>query len=79
MDIFEKLRDMLSCQYISDLRSEPNRTKAKKILKYISLQEYPVEMLSDLAEYLYGRKIEFASMQQAVMFFRTTIETGFFH
>lgn len=69
MDIFEILRKALNCQYISDLKFEPNKTKAKQLLKVIPLQEYSIETLSDIAEYLYDEKPEFTDMQQAVEYF----------
>jgi len=37
---------------------------------FISLDGYDIEMLSDLAEYLYDEKIEFETMEQASDFFK---------
>ena len=38
MDIFEKLKNTLECQYISDLQKEPNKTIAKIKFKLTSIQ-----------------------------------------
>jgi len=70
MDIFEVLKNTLDCQYISDLKKEPNKTIAKKILMSFSLDGYNIDMLSDLAEYLYDDKVEFRTAEQANCFFK---------
>ena len=70
MDIFEYLRKMMECQYISDLRYEPYKTRAQKLLITVPLDECPLEALSDLAEYLYGRESGFQSIPQAIAFYK---------
>ena len=70
MDIFERLKNALECQYISDLKKEPTKTIVKRVMMHISLDGYDIEMLSDLAEYLYDEKIEFETLEQARDFFK---------
>ena len=68
-DIFEKLRELAGCEFISDLRTGGNRTKARRLVKKLKLERYELRSLSDLAEYLYGKKPEFETCEQAKAFF----------
>ena len=69
MDLFELLQDKVGCEYISDMRSEPHRSRARKIIKELNLEDYTLTELSDMAEYLYDRKPDFSNMRQAQSFF----------
>ncbi len=73
MDMFEYLRKMLGCEYISDLRYEPYKTRAQRLLATVPLEGYPLEVLSDLAEYLYGSKNRFETIPQAIAFYKEQV------
>ena len=74
MDIFEYLRSMLGCQCISDLRFEPYKIRAQRLLQTIPLQGYSLEVLSDLAEYLYDGENRFETMPQAIAFLQRSVD-----
>ena len=42
MDMFKYLRRMLGCEYISDLRYEPYKTRAQQLLATVPLKGYPL-------------------------------------
>ena len=69
-DVFEDLRELAGCENISDLRVSKSRASARRLVKKLALERYELCALSDLAEYLYGKKPEFASYEQAKTFFR---------
>ena len=54
MDVFEKLKTDLNCDYISDLRFEPNLSRAKERVRHMELGSLSTVELTDLVEYLYG-------------------------
>jgi hypothetical protein len=56
LDIFEFLKYILGCEYISDLKFEPYNTKAKIILKFLNLKKYPKNQIRDIFKYLYNTK-----------------------
>lgn len=68
-DIFEELRDTLGCCYISDLRSPAYLAAARETISAFDLSRYPLSALSDMAEYLYGRKLCFGTREDARHFF----------
>lgn len=45
MDLFEKIRDLLSCRYISDIRCGDNLVSAKKAVALLDLDVYPLSEL----------------------------------
>lgn len=51
-DLFELLRSVLSCQYISDLRVDPYNAKARRLLEHLDLRGYSSNHVSDLYKYL---------------------------
>lgn len=53
-DLFEFLKYILGCTYISDLRIEPYNIKAKLILNQLNLEKYSSKQLKDVFEYIYG-------------------------
>lgn len=53
MDIFDFLKYILDCTYISDLRTQPYNTKAKLILERLYFNDYSVNDIRDAFEYLY--------------------------
>ncbi len=68
-DLFELLREKLGCEYISDLRQPRYLAESRRMVARLSLDEYSLFALSDVAEYLYGEKISFDSVEQAKIFF----------
>ena len=54
MVLFEKIKDLLGCEYISDIRNDRLRNTTKKIIAKIDLSSYSALELADMAEYLYG-------------------------
>lgn len=69
-DIFEEPQRLVGCDYISDLQTEPYRTEARQPAGKMDLEPYELRALSDLAEYLYGKKPQFETHEQARHFFR---------
>ncbi len=63
-DIFEDLRDLIGCEYISDLTARYNKD-ARRIAETVRLERYPVSQLNDLYEYLYGEKKTFPDSRAA--------------
>ena len=60
MDVFEKLKSAVGCDYISDLSFEPHRTKAKALLKAMGIEKCSITELNDLADYFYGKHFDSA-------------------
>ena len=52
MDLFEVLRNMLCCNYISDLRMEPYNQKARFLLCHMDLGKYAPGHVKDVSRYL---------------------------
>ena len=69
-DLFEELRDGLGCDYISDMKVPPYRERAKRHMAKKALEKYPLHVLNDVADYLYGGKHRFGTTAQAYAFFR---------
>ena len=63
----------MRCEYISDLQCLPYREPAKRAVSGFDLQQYPLHQLSDLADYLYGEKIQFETYEQAKAFFQQRV------
>lgn len=51
-DIFEDMRALVGCTYISDLRIFPGIVQAK--LHRLELALYPSRQLEDFAQYIFG-------------------------
>jgi len=68
MDVFEKLKNAVSCDYISDLSFEPHRTKAKALLKTMEIEQCSIAELNDIAYYFYGK--HFDSADAAISFLK---------
>ena len=75
-DIFEDLRDLIGCEYISDLTARYNKD-ARRIAGTMNLERYPLSQLNDLYEYLYGEKKNFPDSRAASEAFATP-RTGLF-
>ena len=67
MDIFEKIKDVLGCEYISDLRFGACCSRAKNIIKDLDLDVYSSAELNDLVFYLYG-ETQFKSKEEVIRF-----------
>ena len=70
MDLFEKIRDLLSCRYISDIRCGDNLVSAKKAVALLDLDVYPLSELKDMARYLYGGDYTDMSRNETVFFLK---------
>lgn len=70
-DIFDALVNSVGCEYISDLRFGANNLKARKFLAETDLSIYPLAALSDVAAYIFGKKIKFSSLDEAQKFFKS--------
>lgn len=66
-DIFETLKNILGCEYISDMKFEPYRTKAKETLKSMELSILSLSDLKDIAQYLY-EKTDFKSKDDILQY-----------
>ena len=69
-DLFEELKRIVRCDYISDLRYSPWREQARKAIAAMDLSEFSLFAINDAAEYLYGEKPAFASSADAQEYFR---------
>ena len=70
MDIFKKLKMIVGCEYISDLRFDCIHQRACKEICNMSLYPYPKSQLEDMAHYLYGEKANFKDIYSAECFFK---------
>lgn len=68
-DLFEFLRVATKSDYINDMRSGINNYCARELMKTVKYENYPLSVLSDAAEYLYGKKTDFKSAEEAKKFF----------
>lgn len=51
-DLFELLKNLVCCTYISDLRADPYNAKAKMILKVLDPDLYSAGQMSDVCQYI---------------------------
>ena len=70
MNLFEKLRDMLGCEFISDIRNGASLKSAKQIVALLDLSLYPTEELRDMAEYLYGEDCTDLRKEEVISFLK---------
>ena len=71
MDLFETVRDKLGCEYISDMRScRALLADVKKVVASLELEAYTARELSDMAEYLYGKKMYGADKYVIISFLK---------
>ena len=69
MNLFERLRKEVGCTYLGDLQCGKTGIRAKEQMKKINFEKQPLNVLSDMAEFLYGCKVEFKSADEAKEFF----------
>lgn len=69
-DLLEIIKNTVGCEYISDLCVGTYKHKAKSFLRNAYIQNYPLNVLSDAAQYIYGTNIKFSSRDEAIEFFR---------
>ncbi len=72
MALLEMLKVTVGCTYISDLCIEPYNARAKAILRTIKPESYPLDMLSDAVEYLYGEMVCFKTYEGFKIFSNCT-------
>ena len=51
-DLFEVLKNLGCCTYISDLRANPHNTKARIILNILTLDGYSARQVNDACQYI---------------------------
>ena len=64
LDLFEFLKYVLDCDYISDLRTEPYNNRARLILDRLDLTSYSQHVIKDITEYINNKKGENIKCQQ---------------
>ena len=69
-DLFEELKRVVRCEYISDLRYSPWLRQARRAIAKMELREFSLFSINDAAEYLYGEKPAFVSSADAQEYFR---------
>ncbi len=70
-DLFEYLARRLGCEYISDMTRGLYNQKARQVMAELDCSRYPLDVLNDVAEYLYGKKHCFETVGEATRFFRS--------
>jgi len=73
-DLLESLQELVHCTYISDLRFAPYQDQAKRELLKMDISHYPLPVLEEGIEYLFGVKLHFFSMDEAVRFLKSNRE-----
>lgn len=68
--LFEKLKDMLGCEYLSDIRHKCSLNTAKNAASELELSPYSAFELADLAEYLYGVNLYRANKSVIINFLK---------
>ena len=51
-DLFELLKNLLCCAYISDLKTEPYKEKAQLLLSYLDLHSFSSQQVHDVRNYI---------------------------
>lgn len=51
-DLFELLKNLVCCSYISDLRAAPYNAKAQMILKVLDLDQFSARQINDVCQYI---------------------------
>ena len=57
LDLFEFLKYILGCTYISDLKVNPYRDKAKLILSKLNLNNFSFKQLLDVVQYIQSKQL----------------------
>lgn len=73
MDVFADLKKYVACEFISDLRYEPHKSRAKAILRELDLSKYSLPSLNDLVVYIYDMNRTFQSVADVQHFFRSHV------
>lgn len=69
-DLFEMVANAVGCNYISDLRFEPHNSEARIFMRNQSFfRGYPLNKLIELYEYIYDKKVNFLSVEEALIFY----------
>ena len=69
-ELFEKLKECVRCDYISDLRYAPWKNWAREAIMKMELSSYSMSEICDAAEYLYAETVIFDSFDDAMEYFR---------
>lgn len=68
--LFKKLKDILGCEYLSDIRNKYTLNTAKNSVAELELSPYSAFELADLAEYLYGVNLYRANKSVIINFLK---------
>lgn len=68
--LFEKLKDILGCEYLSNIRNKYTLNTAKNAASELELSPYSAFELADLAEYLYGVNLYRANKSVIINFLK---------
>lgn len=75
-DIFEIIRTAVGTEYISDLRFGKYSREIKAFFKSEDITKYSLKELTDVAQYIFDGKTEFASYGEAKDFFKEKVSSG---
>ncbi len=67
-ELFETIKEMVGCEYISDLRYGKSNKAAQQVLKNINLNKYTVSDLTAAAKYILGESIETTVKDEIIEF-----------
>ena len=67
MDLFEDVKTMCGCAYISDIAAGRQYNKQARVcVSFMRLEEYDLHVLTDMYKYLTGKNILFGTAENAV-------------
>ena len=66
MDLFEKMRNSLQCEYISDIQKGDNLNKARQTVASFDLNDCSLNELRDMAHYLYSQNCSDANKAEVI-------------
>lgn len=52
-DLLEFLKYILGCEYISDLKTEPYKTKVKMLFEHLDLNYFSLNQIKDAINYIF--------------------------
>lgn len=70
-NLFEVLKDIIGCTYISDLMLEPYKPQVPIVLQSLGLTDFSLNEFSDLSEYFFSDKQDFTDYEQVSAFLKT--------
>lgn len=68
-DIFEDLKKEGKCNFVSDLRYNADPSLAKQAIGRLTLEDYDLSQISELASYIYSEDVKFSDIEEAKLYF----------